>query len=163
VPTATAASIPSGCSGNSRSSRRASKDVREVYCGSWVAGKREGHGVAEYADGGRCTVLKAGFALAFTHVVQLLCSCRGVAAIQLVFAAAVRLAYKVRSAYFWSTLVHTKHFACTLDVCRYEGQWKAGGCRGQGLMVFAEMSVCLHLLPAGMKVSGRLTGAMVRA
>jgi len=45
----TAPSIPQ----SSSSSSRAGKEVRDTYVGSWVTGKREGHGVAEYADGGR--------------------------------------------------------------------------------------------------------------
>lgn len=55
VPTkaATAVGTSSGTVGTSSSSSRDRKKVRETYVGSWVAGKREGHGVAEYADGGR--------------------------------------------------------------------------------------------------------------
>lgn len=50
----TAAAAATGSSSGRSSSRKASKEVQEVYVGSWVAGKREGHGVAEYVDGGRC-------------------------------------------------------------------------------------------------------------
>lgn len=45
-----------GSSSSSASSAKAAKEVRETYVGGWVGGKREGHGVAEYADGGRCVV-----------------------------------------------------------------------------------------------------------
>lgn len=37
----------------SSSSSGGGKEVRETYVGQWVAGMREGHGVATYADGGR--------------------------------------------------------------------------------------------------------------
>jgi hypothetical protein len=38
---------------NSGVAGSSSKEPRETYLGGWVAGRREGHGVAEYADGGR--------------------------------------------------------------------------------------------------------------
>lgn len=44
----TTPSIPQSSSSSSRV-----KEARDTYVGSWVAGKREGHGVAEYADGSR--------------------------------------------------------------------------------------------------------------
>lgn len=39
--------------GASRSGSSSSQEVRETYVGWWVADKRDGQGVAEYADGGR--------------------------------------------------------------------------------------------------------------
>lgn len=51
------AAVSSGRVGRSGgAAASSSKEPRETYFGGWVAGKREGHGVAEYADGGRWVV-----------------------------------------------------------------------------------------------------------
>lgn len=48
-----AASKPAVVSVSLGKASGSSKEPRETYFGGWVAGKREGHGLAEYADGGR--------------------------------------------------------------------------------------------------------------